>query len=1107
MINRIIDLSARHRLLVLVLALAAAFFGWYSLTHTPIDALPELSDNQVIIYSRWDRSPDQIENQVTYPIVSALLGAPGIKSVRGQSDFGSSFVYAIFDDDVDLYWARSRTLEYLAAVLPRLPEGVRTELGPDATALGWVFQYVLIDRSNRHSLADLRSYQDWYLAYYLRSVPGVAEVASVGGFVRQYQVSVDPDRLRAFSLSVQSVVEALRRGNRDTGGRVVESAGTEFMVRGLGYAHSLEDLEEVLVKTSQDGTPVRVRDIARVAIGPEMRRGVADLDGLGDVVSGIVVMRQGQNALEVIDRVKAKLAQIQPSLPPGVEILPVYDRSELIHRSIGNLKLTILEVTITVAIVIILFLWHFPSIVVPLFTIPVAVLVAFIPLRWFGVSSNIMSLGGIAIAIGALVDAGIVVAEQTHKRLEEWYRSGCQEDHRTVIIAAVKQVGRSSFFALLVIAVSFLPILSLQAQEGRLFRPLAYTKSFSMLVAAVLAISVDPALRLLFIRRRAFGFRPAWLCRAANSLLVGQIHQESEHRFMRAMNRTYGAVVAWSLRNTRSLLAAALVLMTVTCFLWPRLGSEFMPPLDEGTLLYMPTVAPGISIAEAQRLLVNTDRILKQFPEVDHVLGKAGRADSSTDPAPLSMMETTITLRPISEWPERRTWYSPWAPEWLKPLFRPFAPDRLSKEELVDRMNRAVTLPGVSNAWSMPIRGRIDMLSTGMRTPVGLKVSGANINEIQRISSHVEALLRPIPGTRAVFAERAAGGSFVDIAWNRPALARYGLSIDDAQSAIQYAIGGEPIGVVFEGRERYTVNVRYMRGFRDSLETLPQVLVPSPDGKRQIPIAELAAVRVVSGPAMLRNENGLLTGYVYVDVDKRDIEGYIRDAQDILTRQLDLPTGYTVAWSGQYEGLIRMKQRLRLIVPATLAMILLLIYLNLRSLSRTLLVFLAVPFSAIGAVWLLYLTGYHVSIAVWVGLIALLGVDAETGVFMLLYLDHAFEAALRKGRLYSRADVERAILDGAAGRLRPKLMTVTTMFVGLIPIMWSTGSGSDVMKRIATPLIGGILTSFLLELIIYPSLYYSWIASRHPLSSTALQRELSSEAPGSNKIGDFSHFL
>jgi Cu(I)/Ag(I) efflux system membrane protein CusA/SilA len=1083
MIDSAIEFSARNAVLVLALTGAAVFAGWYSLRHTPLDALPDLSDKQVIVYSHWDRAPDQVDLQVTFPIVSALLGAPGVRSVRGQSDFGSSFVYVIFDDDVDLYWARSRTLEYLSPVLSRLPEGVRTELGPDATGTDWIFQYVLIDRSGKQTLADLRSLQDWYLAYYLRSVPGVVEVASAGGFVRQYQVNVNPNRLRAFGIPIQRIAEALRNGNRDAGGRVVESAGAEFIVRGLGYANSTSDLEQILVGSAHDGRPVRIGDIATVGIASDMRRGLIDFDGTGDTVSGVVVMRQGQNALEVIDRVKAKISQIQSSLPDGVQIIPIYDRSELIHRSIDSLKMTILEVMVTVSIVIVLFLWHVPSVGVPLITIPVAVLLAFIPFRLLGISSNIMSLAGIALAIGALVDAAIVVVEQTHKRLDEWNRAGRKDDPRGVIVAAVKQVARPSFFALLVMSVSFLPILTLEAEEGRLFKPLAYTKSFTLLLAAILTITLDPALRLMCARHHRFQFRPAWLCKPANALLVGRVHSEDRNPINRQIIRFYEPIVGWSLRNAWIVVTLPLVLMAGTVLAWHSLGSEFMPPLDEGALLYMPTTMPGISVSEAQRLLRATDRILKEFPETDHVLGKAGRASTATDPAPLSMLETIITLHPPDQWRRVPTWYSSWAPEILKPLLRRFTPDHISKEELVDRMNQAVKLPGVSNSWSMPIRGRIDMLTTGIRTPLGAKVSGPDLQVVERICVQLESALSSVKGTRNVFAERNVGGYFVNLRWNRAALAGYGLTIEEAQAAVQYGIGGENVSELLDGRERYPINIRYLRDYRDNLDALSEVVISSSDGRRAVPLGNLAEIEKTQGATMVRNEDGMRTGYVYIDAGDRDVQTYVDEAAALVHQKLDLPAGYTLSWSGQYEALSRMKRRLTLVVPLTLVIILILIYANLRSVPKTLMVVLAVPFSAIGAIWCLYLLGYHLSLAVWVGLIALLGVDAETGVFMLIYLDHAYERAVRDRSIRSLADLRLVVLEGAARRVRPKFMTVSTIFVGLLPLLWSTGTGADVMKRIAAPMVGGILTSFPLELLVYPAVYYAWLqhsVSGHP---------------------------
>ncbi len=1074
MINRIIDFSVENKFIVFALVAAACLGGWWSIRHLALDAIPDLSDTQVIIYSRWDRSPDIMEDQVTYPIVTALVGAPRVKAVRGYSDFGYSFVYVIFEDGTDIYWARSRIQEYLSAVLPGLPPGVKTELGPDATALGWIFQYALVDKSGTHDLAEMRAYQDWYLRYYLKSVPGVAEVAPVGGFGKQYQVNVDPNRLQFFGIPITRVVEAVRGGNTETGGRLIEFGGTEYMVRGRGYARTLRDFEGIVLAASENGTPIRIKDIGRVVLGPDIRRGIADLDGAGEVVSGIVVMRHGQNALEVIERVKAKIREIEPGLPPGVKIVPVYDRSDLIRRSIDNLKTTLLEEILIVALLVLLFLWHIPSAIIPVITIPVAVLLSFIPFRMMGVTANIMSLGGIAIAIGALVDAAIVVVEQTHKNLEQWERTGRREEYQPVVIRAVKQVAGPSFFALLVIAVSFLPVLTLEAQEGRLFKPLAYTKNLSMIVAAVLAITLDPALRLLFTHLKNFDFRPGFLCRAANAIVVGTIRSEDRHPVSRFLIRLYDPVAAWTLRRKGTVILTALALVAVTIPVFNQLGSEFMPPLEEGSILYMASTMPGISITEAQKLLQVTDRIIRQFPEVDRVLGKAGRAETSTDPAPLSMLETVIILKPKSEWRRADTWYSSWAPEWLKAVFRRVTPDHISQEELIGQMNDALRLPGLASGWTMPIKGRIEMLNTGLRTPVGLKISGADLAAIEEIGIQVESLLPAVRGTRSVFAERTGSGYFLDFHWNREELSRYGLSIEEAQEVVARAIGGERVTTTVEGRERYPVNVRYMRDFRGDLGALGRVLVPASGGKRQIPLAELASIRVTTGPSMIRNEDGLLTGYVYVDIAGRDPNGYVEEAGRLLREKLKLKPGYVVSWSGQYEGALRVKEKLMVVVPLTLFLVIFLLYLNTRSVTKTFIVLLAVPFSAIGAIWLLYLLGYNMSIGVWVGLIALLGVDAETGVFMLLYLDLAYEQAKKEGRLRSLADLQEAIRYGAVKRLRPKFMTMSTTFLGLVPIMWSLGAGSDVMKRIAAPLIGGIFTSFLLELLVYPAVYQIW---------------------------------
>ncbi len=864
----------------------------------------------------------------------------------------------------------------------------------------------------------------------------------------------------------------MRGGNSEAGGRLLEFGGTEYMVRGGGYARSLEDFGNIVL-ASNNGVPIHIKDVGDVVMGPDLRRGVSDLDGAGEAVSGIVIMRSGENALEVINRVKAKLKEIEPGLPPGVKVVPIYDRSQLIRHAISNAKQTIIEVIITVVLIIMVFLWHFPSAAIPIVTIPVAVLLSFIPLRLMGISVNIMSLAGVAIAFGELVDASIVVVEQTHKKLEEWEKTGRKRDHREIVLSAVKEVAGPTFFALLVIAISFLPILTLEAQEGRMFKPLAYTKTLAMIVAAVLAITLDPALRLMLTNRRPFTFRPFWLCRLANAVLIGKIRPEERHPVSRLLMRAYEPVVRWSLRWKWVVVvtAAGLVIATVPVFF--HLGSEFMPPLDEGAILYMPSTMPGISIGEAQRLLQVTDRIIKGFPEVDRVLGKAGRAETATDPAPLSMLETVIILKPRAQWRHVDTWYSAWAPQWAEGMFRHITPDTISSEELISRLDAAVKVPGLTNAWTMPIKGRIDMLTTGMRTPIGLKISGADLNTIEAIGTKVEGLLPQVKGTRGVFAERTGDGHFLDFDWNREQLARYGLSVADAQQVVENAIGGENVTTAVLGPERYSVNVRYKRDFRSDLSALSRVLVAA-GGQQQLPLGELATIHSSSGPAMIRNEDGLLTGYVYVDIAGRDPQGYVADASRLLRDKLPLPPGYAVSWSGQYEAMQRVAHRLRLILPLTLLLILLLLYMNTRSVVKTMIVLLAVPFSAVGAIWFLYLAGYNMSVGVWVGLIALLGVDAETGVFMLLYLDLAYEEARRQGRMGSLYELREAIVHGAAKRLRPKFMTFATMCIGLLPIMWAAGTGADVMKRIAAPMIGGIFTSFVLELLVYPAIYQIW---------------------------------
>jgi Cu(I)/Ag(I) efflux system membrane protein CusA/SilA len=1076
MIHKIIDFSAHNKFVVFLLVGVAVAAGWWSMQNVPLDAIPDLSDTQVIVYSRWDRSPDIMEDQVTYPIITALLGAPHVKDIRGFSDFGYSYVYIIFDEGTDIYWARSRTLEYLSKITQRLPQGVQTELGPDATSIGWVFQYALVDTTGKQSLDAMRSYQDWYLRYYVESVPGVAEVAPIGGLVRQYQIQLDPYKLNQYKIPLMKVVEAVRASNNDVGGRLVEFASREYMVRGRGYARSVADLRDIVVGGDIGrGVPITVGDVGQVTLGPDIRRGVADLDGKGDAVGGVVIMRSGENALRVIDRVKAKLDQIKPSLPPGVKVVTTYDRSELILGSIHTLKHTLYEEIGIVSLVILLFLWHIPSALIPILTIPITVLISFIPMKAVGVTSNIMSLGGIAIAIGAMVDAAIVVVEQTHKKLEVWEADGRKRDYREVVVEAIKEVAPASFFSLLVIAVSFMPIFALEAQEGRLFKPLAFTKNFSMAIAAVLAITLDPAMRLLFTHATEFSFRPRFLARAVNAVLVGKIHPEEKHPISRILIKLYRPVVEVAVKARWIVIAAAIATVVVTIPVFQHLGSEFMPPLNEGTLLYMPTTLPGISVAQAQRVLEIQDRTLKSFPEVERVFGKAGRAETSTDPAPLSMVETTVLLKPASEWPGKPRWYTGRTPEWTQKIFRHIWPDRISQDDLVDEMDRALRIPGTSNAWTMPIRNRVDMLTTGVRTPVGVKVLGADLEKIQEIGIQIEHTLANVPGTRSVYAERVSGGYFLDFNLRRDQLARYGLTVDDVESYIMTGIGGDNVTTTVEGRERYSVNVRYLRDYRSDLGSLGRIQVSTPSGLL-VPLSQLADIRLVEWPSMIRDENGLESGYVYVDVAGRDLGSYVDEAQKLVRENVEpkLPAGYSLSWSGQYEFLQRVRERLKLVVPITIILVFILLYLNTKSVVKTLIIFAAVPFSAVGAIWFLHVLGYNMSIAVWVGLIALMGVDAETGVFMLLYLDLAYEQWKKEGLLTSFKGLQDAIVHGAAARVRPKVMTVGCMFTGLFPIMWSTGTGADVMKRIAAPMVGGIFTSFILELLVYPAIYAVW---------------------------------
>jgi Cu(I)/Ag(I) efflux system membrane protein CusA/SilA len=1073
MIRRVIAFSAHNPFLVLLATAVLVAGAVYVLQHIRLDALPDLSDTQVIIYSRWDRSPDIIEDQVTYPITSALLGAPHVKAIRGFSDFGFSYVYVVFEDGTDIYWARSRVLEYLSKIQSKLPDGVQTELGPDATGVGWVFQYVLVDRTNTLGPVELRSVQDWTVRYALQAVPGVSEVASIGGFVKQYQVTVDPNKLASLDVPLDRVTEAIRASNNEVGGRLIEWSGREYMVRGRGYARTIPAFEQIVLKTTKGGVPVLLRDVARIEIGPEMRRGVADFNGLGEAVGGIVVMRHGENALNVIRAVKARIADLRPSLPPGVDIVTTYDRSTLIERAIATLRHELVIEMIIVSIVILVFLWHIPSAIVPIVTIPVSVLLAFIPMYYFGVTVNIMSLAGIAISIGVLVDGAIVEVENAYNKLHLWEAGGRKGDFHAVRLEALQEVGPSVFFSLLVIAVAFLPIFALVDQEGRLFKPLAYSKNLAMALAALLAITLDPAMRMLFARMDPFVFRPKFVARMLSGVLVGRYYAEERHPISRALHAVYEPACRFVLRFPRTVIALALAAVAVSVPVYFKLGSEFMPPLNEGSILYMPTTLPGISVAQATDLMQRQDRVLKSFPEVETVMGKAGRAETSTDPAPFSMMETTVVLKPEPEWRHVPRWYSGKVPNWLLPIVQPLWPDRISWDDLVNEMDQALKIPGVSNAWTMPIKGRIDMLSTGVRTPVGIKVMGADLNVVESVGQRIEEALRNVPGTRSIFAERVTAGNFVDFVPKPDQMARLGVTVEQVQMILMSAVGGENVTTTIEGRERYPVNVRYPRELRDDLPRLGRVLVPVAGGA-QVPLEQLVDIQLTTGPSMLRNENGFLAGYVFVDIAGRDVGTYVEEAKRVVAEKVALPAGYVLLWSGQYENMLRVRERLMIVVPITLCLIIVLLYANTRSAVKTGIVMLAVPFSAIGAIWLFYLLDYNVSIAAWVGMIALLGLDAETGVFMLLFLDLSHDSYKQRGMLRTAQDLDEAIVHGAVKRVRPKMMTVAATFMGLLPIMWATSAGSDVMKRIAAPMIGGLATSFLLELLVYPAVYKLW---------------------------------
>jgi Cu(I)/Ag(I) efflux system membrane protein CusA/SilA len=1207
MVEKIIELCARNRLVVLLGVGFALIGSLVAIKKTRLDAIPDLSDPQVIVFTEWmGRSPTLVEDQVTYPIVSKLIGTPHVTDVRGFSMFGMSFVYAVFEEGTDIYWARSRVLEYMNGLRGALPEGATPALGPDATGIGWVLQYTLTDKTGTHGLDDLRTFQDFTLRYALGSVPGVAEVASVGGYQKQYQVTVDPSRLRAYGVTLSEVIDAIRQSNNDVGGRILEFSGREYYVRGRGYIKDLASIEKIAVRASAaNGTPLLIKDLATVRFGPDIRRGLLEWNGEGEAVGGIVVMRYGENALDVIERVKKKFAELQPSFPGGVEMTIAYDRSGIIARSIETLKHALTEEAIVVSVVIMLFLLHFRSSLLPILSLPISVALSFIPMALLDIPSTIMSLGGIAIAIGATVDAQIVMIEAAHKKLEGFPSSGSRADRQRILIEAAKEVTPAIFFSLLIIAVAFLPVFTLNGQAGRLFKPLAYTKTFVMLISALLSITFAPALQELFIR--------------------GKIRPEKQHPISRFLIRLYEPFVYVALRRPKSTIAIGLFAMASAIPVAMRLGNEFMPPLNEGDLLYMPITFPNISIEEAKRQLQYQDRMLRSFPEVVTVFGKVGRAESATDPAPITMVETTVQLRPPNEW--RKThherWYSRWAPGWLRPVFRPFWPEDkpLTWDELTAEMNGKMQFAGWTNAWTMPIKTRVDMLTTGVRTPIGIKVFGADLNEVERIGVSLEHLLAPIKGTRSVLYERNLGGLYLDIIPKPDELARYGLRVADVERVVESAIGGTPIGTTIEGRNRFSISVRYPQDLRSDLESLRNVLIPiggsgsggsmgggaapmgtqgaletprgdaafafagavgsprpvflaqnmdamgsgsasgsgagmarprlpsgsgamsdvpsmapmlpmgssgsmtaTPGGGmapaapgtppsfsaagRQafVPLGQVADIKVAGGPPMVRDEAGLLVGYVYVDIDQaqRDIGGYVNDAKAVVARglesgELKLPGGYYLKWTGQYEQLAQMLARMKIVIPVTLLLIALLLFLQFRNFVEVLIVLLSIPFALIGSAWLLWLLDYRLSTAVWVGIIALVGLAAQTGIVMIVYIDHAFQRRKAAGQINNLDDIVAAHMEGTVQRVRPKLMTVSTMLIGLVPLLWATSSGADVMKRIAAPMVGGLLTSAFLTLELIPVIVTYWrqeqlLWERLQPIGPALLRRLKSDA-------------
>jgi len=1028
-IARLIAASARAPFVVILFVAAATAWGVVSLRRAPLDAIPDLSDVQVIVFTEWmGQSPDLVEDQVTYPISSALISTPKVQAVRGQSMFGMSFVNVIFEEGTDIYWARSRVLEYLSSVRAKLPQGVNPTLGPDATGVGWVYEYALVDRTGKHDLQELRALQDWNLRYALGSVPGVAEVASVGGFVKQYQVNVDPTKLLGYGIGMDDVVKAVRASNQEVGGRVLEMGGHEEIVRGRGYVKDPSDIGSSPIKVVR-GTPIRVQDVARVSIGPDIRRGLSELNGEGEAPGGIVIMRYGENALTVIDAVKRRIREIQPGLPKGVEVVPTYDRSQLIEESVATLDHTLIEEMVVVSVVIFVFLLHARSALIPIVTLPVGVVLAFVPMFYQHLTVNIMSLGGIAVAIGAMVDASIIIIENIHKKLDDWDHAGQPESQTDVVIHAMQEVGPSIFFSLLVITISFLPVFTLEASEGRLFKPLAFTKTYSIGFASILAVTLTPALAVLLVR--------------------GKVPGEARNPIQRWLVAAYTPVVRFVVEHRWQVVVGALLTMLLSAPAALRLGSEFMPPLNEGVILYMPTAPPGMSEGEASVILQSMDRALKKFPEVVSVFGKMGRSESATDPAPLGMAEVTVVLKAKAQWRPGLTW-----------------------DGLIKEMDEKLHYPGMPNVWWMPIQTRTEMLATGIKSPLGIEVYGDDLEAIEKAAIAVERTVSKVPGTRSAFAERSTGGFYIDLTVDREAAARQGLTVEDVNRVVAQSIGGQNVSETVEGRERYPINVRYAREFRDDPELLGRTLVSTPDGA-QIPLSEVARARGVLGPPMIRSEGGKLAGFVFVDTD-RAIADYVADARRAVTQDVQLPPGIRLEWVGQFKYFERAKERLKWVIPLTLGIVLALLLFNTKSIVETAIVMLAVPFSLVGAIWLLYLLHYNVSVAVWVGVIALAGLDAETGVVMLLYLTLAYDRRVQEGRLRSLDDLRESIVEGAAKRLRPKLMTVSTMIIGLLPVLWSTGTGADVMKRIAAPMIGGLVTSFLLELTVYPAIFAVW---------------------------------